>query len=378
MTLVEWIRTVRPDRASKVLATYALIMAVLQLVLQVSASIADGGLANGAPVVAWALLWWNARQKNFRAIFNISVVWMALQVLAAIVLVSMTNTQNLNSSNREFLFFGTIAILMVWWFPAAVAQSLKKRLPETDAEVSDALQDKEVENYYQTEKNTAPVKRYDNENAESINDNVKRDKENINSKLSEKYKEAWVAIQYRPEAGSGWKQIQTFPVSLKLRFLEKLTHNPQQDIESLLAEIIQQHQEIIEPFKDKKLDRIYSALSKENTAAAHEFKRVIDILGKTVDPTLVAHRLMNRYGEIGKILVANKEMLGRVVHQNAKPTDEFKKVLESEFSSFVEEKKLQNKSDQDAWRLFIDHLFDICGWEATKLKSIGNINTLFR
>jgi len=59
-------------------------------------------------------------------------------------------------------------------------------------------------------------------------------------------------------------------------------------------------------------------------------------------------------------------MLGRAVYQNENLNSEFKKLFEAEFSSFVIEKKLQNKNEKVSWRLFINHLFELCGWEAKK------------
>ena len=153
VTLVEWVKTVKPDSASKVLATYAIIMAVLQLVLQVAASVADGGLANGLPVAAWALIWWNTRQKNFQAIFYISLFYMVLQVIGAAVLFNAPNTQYLNISN-PILITLTIFSLMLWSFPAAVAHNINRRLKESVSGEPNGLSSKEVPSYQKTEKNT--------------------------------------------------------------------------------------------------------------------------------------------------------------------------------------------------------------------------------
>ena len=365
VTLVEWVKTVKPDSASKVLSTYAIIMAVLQLVLQVAASVADGGLANGLPVAAWALIWWNTRQKNFQAIFYISLFYMVLQVIGAAVLFNAPNTQYLNISN-PILITLTIFSLMLWSFPAAVAHNINRRLKESVSGEPHGLSSKEVPRYQKTEKNTYADKRYKNETIEATDTEVEIDKANLNSKLAEKYSKAWIAIQYRPEASIGWKQIQSFPIGLKLSFLEKLTSNPQQDVGSLLTELTRQHQKIIAPFEDEKLNKIYSKLLKVNSVAANEFKTVLDTLGKTVDPEQVAQRLIYRHGKIGRHLAEHREMLGGVVYQNENLNSEFKKLFEAEFSSFVIEKKLQNKNEKVSWRLFINHLFELCGWEAKK------------
>ena len=365
MTLIEWVQTVKPDRASKALAVYAIIMAVLQLVLQVAASVADGGVANGLPVAAWTLIWWNARRKNFQAIFYISSFYMAFQVVVALLLFNTPNLQYLYISN-PILVVLTIFSLMLWSFPAAVAHNVNRSLKESVSGELNGLSSKEVPSYQKTEKDTYADRRYKNENIESIDTEVEIDKANLSSKLAEKYRKAWIAIQYRPEASIGWKQIQSFPIGLKLSFLEKLTSNPQQDVGSLLTELTQQHKKIIAPFEDEKLDKIYSKLLRVNSAAANEFKTVLDTLGETVDPDHVAQRLIYRHGKIGKHLAEHREMLGRAVYQNENLNSEFKKLFEAEFSSFVIEKKLQNKNEKVAWRLFINHLFELCGWEAKK------------
>lgn len=365
MTLIEWVQTVKPDRASKALAVYAIIMAVLQLVLQVTASVADGGVANGLPVAAWTLIWWNARQKNFQVIFYISLFFMALQVLGAAVVFNTPNTQYLNISN-QILIVLTMFSLILWSFPAAVAHNINQRSKETVSEEPTGLSSKEVPSYQKNEKNTFEGKRYKNENVEATDTEVEIDKVSISSKLSEKYRKAWIAIQYRPEASIGWKQIQSFPIGLKLSFLENLTSNPQQDLGRLLTEITRQHQKIIAPFEDEKLDEIYSKLSKVSSVAANEFKTVLDTLGKTVDPDLVAQILIYRHGKIGKHLAQHQEMLGRVVYQDENLSSEFKKLFEAEFSSFVVEKGFQRKNEKVAWRLFINHLFELCRWEAKR------------
>ena len=367
MTLIEWVQTVKPDRASKVLAAYAIIMAVLQIVLQVAASIADGGLANGLPAFMWALIWWNARQKNFQAIFYTSLIWMALQVIGAVVLFNTVNTQNLNNSN-PILIIGTIVVLMLWSFPAVVAHNLNRRLEESVSGEPNELSSEEVLSYQKNEKNTYADKRYKNENIEATDAGVGNDKANLSSEkvmneLETRYKKGRLAIQFREDAKEGWETIEKLPVLQKLEYLKWLSDDPKREVESIVLRLVEDHRKTIEPFNDEVLNNCYRELSSLSAEAAADFVEIVDTLGDTIDPISVKNIISNRRGKVGRRLVEYQSSLQMSLKHRWLPDAHFQHLFSDEFEIFVSEKKLKKLYHNEAWCLFIEDLYARCKWD---------------
>ena len=109
------------------------------------------------------------------------------------------------------------------------------------------------------------------------------------------YPEAFIAIEYRPDAAEAWRQISKLPDSFKEKFLAQLNDDPKSDVSVIVASVETDRERERNPFEDPTLNEAHAEALILGEAAANEFKRVANTLGETVNLSELLGIIFSKY-----------------------------------------------------------------------------------
>jgi len=184
--------------------------------------------------------------------------------------------------------------------------------------------------------------------------------------LKAEYGAGFLAIEYRADAKIGWGKIRDLPLKYQVMYLEKLTKNPKAVIEPLLNSIKKQHHTEDNPFESEAQNGPYRRLKKTNERAAHEYKKIIDTLGETVDAEEIAKKLGKKHGSFARLIEVNEANLIDTLKQGVLPDSHFRRTSEDEFNEFIKLKNLSDLPETQLWSLFILYIYEECGISTPK------------
>ena len=110
-----------------------------------------------------------------------------------------------------------------------------------------------------------------------------------------KYPRAWTAIDYREDVKKVWKDIGQLSEFVRYEFLSALDQNPQFDVRELAATILQKLEEERRRFDSDELNDGYRAAARISKDAADEFRRVVVLLGATVNPDALLVKIREKF-----------------------------------------------------------------------------------
>jgi hypothetical protein len=113
------------------------------------------------------------------------------------------------------------------------------------------------------------------------------------------YPSACTAIEYREEVGKLWEAIGQLSDFVRLELLSALEKNPRIDARDLAAAILQKLEEGRRRFGSDELKDACRAAAEVGEDAADEFRRVILLLGATVDSSDVLEKIREKYSKRG-------------------------------------------------------------------------------
>jgi hypothetical protein len=245
-------------------------------------------ILNNPTVGFVALLWfpilWNAATGNVSAVKNVAKLAMIIQSAAIIFLIIVVG-------KNDYINVGNALIpLLVWGLVYLNANTVYKK-----ASVLDNIEPNIHESINNTTSSTSKsYKISDNtekQNFEAIKPKVLSDESDDHTPKVVSISENWAsftkaqtAIEYNTKAAAAWKEINKFPDSLKLKFIETLEKNPKTDISKLKSKINIEYKKLIKPFDNDELNLAYAKALNEGKSSAEEFIRVYDLLGDTVSP----------------------------------------------------------------------------------------------
>ena len=112
-----------------------------------------------------------------------------------------------------------------------------------------------------------------------------------------KYPGACTAIEYREEVRKVWEAIGQLSKFVRYELLSALEKNSQVDARDLAATILQKLEEERRRFDSDEFNDAYQAAAQISKDAADEFRRVIVLLGPTVDPDNVLVKIKEKYAK---------------------------------------------------------------------------------
>jgi len=110
-----------------------------------------------------------------------------------------------------------------------------------------------------------------------------------------KYPRAWTAIEYREDVKKAWEEIGHLSEFVRYEFLSALDQNPRFDVRELAATILQKLEEERRRFDSDELNNAYRAAAQISKDAADEFRRVVVLLGATVDPDNLLVKIREKF-----------------------------------------------------------------------------------
>lgn len=111
-----------------------------------------------------------------------------------------------------------------------------------------------------------------------------------------KYPNACLAIEYRDDVRNVWDAIGQLSEFVRRELLSALEKNPQVNARELAAAILRKLEEERKRFVSYESSDSYRAAAQIGKDAADEFRRVILLLGPTVDPDEVLVKVEEKYG----------------------------------------------------------------------------------
>ncbi|RDH82475.1 MAG: hypothetical protein DIZ80_09295 [endosymbiont of Galathealinum brachiosum] len=110
-----------------------------------------------------------------------------------------------------------------------------------------------------------------------------------------KYKNAFMAIDYRPDAKDAYKSIDDLAISYKINFLELLERDPKGPVEDFVFSIRDEYNAWLNPYKSLQLNSVLQEVRKLGNDAEKEYKKIIDVLGESVDASEVFSKIKTKY-----------------------------------------------------------------------------------
>jgi hypothetical protein len=110
-----------------------------------------------------------------------------------------------------------------------------------------------------------------------------------------KYPHAWTAIDYREDVLEAWEGIGQLSDFVRQEFLSTLDQDPQITVRQLAATILQKLEEERRRFESAELNDAYQAAARIGKDAAEEFRRVVLLLGATVDPDALLVKVREKF-----------------------------------------------------------------------------------
>ena len=414
MTLVEIFQTVEQHKARKFLIWLGAILAVSTILDGLIYDTFAGRVSpNPFLTLVMSLLAWLAYKNNFKRIDQLSIMlcfFNGFCLFLLVVLGASSGTDWLKFNDQEmllysithltifrsatlsfhttffavfmnFIAYGILTLLCERWVRNPAHSLSQTQTSEQDGNPTDLNKETAILDLEKTvgtdqaeEKDQSQSVKTQNirlrqstskeDSSKATSDQI--DGEKIQKELQKKYQKGRLAIQFRDDAKIGWQQIKELPVPYQLKYLKFLSDNPKGEVESLVHELLREHERKKAPFEDETLNKYFNELAKVSQNAAGEFKQVVDILGDTIDPGAAKSIIMNWHGKVGKRLIEYRESLKVCLKNRWLPDAHFRHLFSDEFDTFVEVKNIRQVEHKDAWCMFVEHLYEQCGWEVPR------------
>ncbi|MCG7869715.1 MAG: hypothetical protein JAY74_25510 [Candidatus Thiodiazotropha taylori] len=112
------------------------------------------------------------------------------------------------------------------------------------------------------------------------------------------FNNAFLAIEYRPEAKEAFNQLDDIPKEFKLHFLKLLEHNPNGNVNEYLDTVKAEYAKWEKPYANDQINLTLKEAREIGPQVEKEFRRVIDVLGDSAKPAEVLNRIKVKYSPI--------------------------------------------------------------------------------
>lgn len=125
-----------------------------------------------------------------------------------------------------------------------------------------------------------------------INDNNNKEEPNKDT-----YKNALIAIEYRPEAKSAFDSLKNLPEQYRTKFLDLLEENPKGSVDEYHDIIMKEYTAWLKPYENEKTNIVLQEVRKLGESAEKEFIETVNILGDSVDPSEILAKIKKKLKE---------------------------------------------------------------------------------
>jgi hypothetical protein len=188
------------------------------------------------------------------------------------------------------------------------------------------------------------------ESSNSARTVLEEDGEGSISQIRDLYKNAFVAMEYRPDAKAAFDKLGNIPRRFKIRYLELLEQNPKGSVNDYLKTVQTEHAKWHKPYKDNRINLVLQEARKLGPEAENEFTKVMELLGDSADPIEILKRVKMKYGSVrtGNEQRTSFDALGNLLSKYKCDSEELMRVLdikhdlgryvykEKRYDSFVE------------------------------------------
>lgn len=149
---------------------------------------------------------------------------------------------------------------------------------------------------------------------------------------TEKLKEnATLALKYRKDARDAFMSLESLPNNFRQKFLDRLDASPDGNVQTLVTEITSEYESWLKPYESEEANAALNEVRKLGQEAEKEFKRVIAILGDSVDYAELLSKIKDEY------------------EVKPKPIDEITKRYGMNFNGLLKEFKIKYDDERKSY-----------------------------
>ena len=148
--------------------------------------------------------------------------------------------------------------------------------------------------------------------------------------MNSRYRKAFVAIEYRPEAKDALDSLKDLPNQFKIKYLELLEDNPKGSIEDYINTIKNEFAAWENPYENEDFNKSLQEVRAIGPAAEEEYKKVIHLLGESANLASVVENI--KIKNLSSEAVDEKEAIGNLTAKYKVNVIELMKLLNVSYS----------------------------------------------